>query len=484
VHAWYLALSLWIAAGGIPLALGEVSAEPSSPAEVKTEILLSGNREAADVAAKEKFLNLNFFAEGRGMHIPPGMIVGYSATAKTGIYDGLIGNRWGMNVLPDHRVAGLFDVNYKGMRVGVTGCVVCHSGKAAGQFIVGLGNKRFDIMRLGKDFRGLEKLNAALSFSGGEKREVETSAIRFAELMADDRIGNLTQGLVPVSLIRSWFYQQANLPVPQGMHRGAVKIPALWGYGLKREVGQFCEGYGDGTRAGWLLSAELTAGQTAETARRLRSKVEGAEDLFAAFLPPPYPFAIDYPAAGRGRKVFARNCRSCHGSYARDADDLPLYQAPRWIPHDVVRTDSDRLDSNTAAFARLVKQSPLGDLIRTKRPEQRSYFAPRLDGIWCRFPFLHNGSVPNIAALLTPPEERPAVFSLQDAGERGRFDEGRLGLTVPNERAVQRLLKRGKKGDRSVYDTRRPGQSNVGHNFGGSLGETEKADLIEYLKTL
>ena len=470
MRVWPIALALLIAAGGLP----------SLPAAK----LLPRNRQAADLAAKEKFLKLHFFAEGRGMHIAPGLIGAYNATAKTGIYDGIIGKRWGMNVLENHRVAGLFDVNYKGMRVGVVGCVVCHSGKAAGQFIVGLGNKRFDITRLGKDLRGMEKMRAAFSFSSGERREVEASAIRFAEVLANDRIGNLTQGLVPVSLIHAWFYQQANLPIPERMHRAAVKIPALWGYGLKRRVGQFCEGYGDGARAGWLLIVELSAGQTSETVRRLHSKVEGAEDLFAAFLPPPYPFAIDREGATRGQKIFAGNCRGCHGSYERDADGLPRYQSPHWIPHDVVRTDPDRLDSNTDEFAHLVKQNTLRDLIRTERPERRGYFAPRLDGIWCRFPFLHNGSVPNIAALLTPPEERPSVFSLKDAGERGRFDEERLGLTLPDERAAERLLKRGKNGDRVVYDTRRTGQSNSGHNFGVSLNEMEKADLIEYLKTL
>ena len=109
--------------------------------------------------------------------------------------------------------------------------------------------------------------------------------------------------------------------------------------------------------------------------------------------------------------------------------------------------------------------------LELERPERRGYFAPRLDGIWCRFPFLHNGLVPNIAALLTPPEERPSVFSLKDAGERGRFDEERLGLTLPDERAAERLLKRGKNGDRVVYDTRRIGQSNTGHNFGVRLNE-------------
>ena len=33
-----------------------------------------------------------------------------------------------------------------------------------------------------------------------------------------------------------------------------------------------------------------------------------------------------------------------------------------------------------------------------------------LDGVWLRAPYLHNGSVPDMAALLSPPEERPRAF--------------------------------------------------------------------------
>ncbi|HEX4641406.1 MAG TPA: hypothetical protein VH252_08470, partial [Chthoniobacterales bacterium] len=247
----------------------EDCAQPSLPADGKEKFVLPRDRRAADRVAKERFLGLHFFAEGRGMHIAPGLIATYSALGKTGLYDGLIGNRWGLNILPGHRVPGLFDVRYKGMRVGVTGCAVCHSGKAAGQFIVGLGNKRFDITRLGKDLRSLQKFHAGLVPASGEEREVEKSAIRLSEFLGDERIGNLTQGLVPISFIRGWFYQQAGMPIPATMHRSVVKIPAMWGYGLKKQAGQFCDGFGDGTHPGWLLSVELTAGQTPETARRL-----------------------------------------------------------------------------------------------------------------------------------------------------------------------------------------------------------------------
>jgi hypothetical protein len=89
-------------------------------------VMAADDREMADRIAKEKFLNLHFFAEGRGVHIAPGLMGIYGATANTGVYDRLMGKRWGMNVLENHRIAGLFDVNYKGMRVGVAGCVMCH----------------------------------------------------------------------------------------------------------------------------------------------------------------------------------------------------------------------------------------------------------------------------------------------------------------------------------------------------------------------
>lgn len=483
VRIWCLVSCLIITAGGMPSGRGERCVQPSLPAEVAIKNSLPKNRRAADVAAKEKFLNLHFFANGRGVHIAPGLIDAYNATAKTGIYDGLIANRWGMNVLPGHRIAGLFDVHYKDMRVGVTGCAVCHSGKAAGRFIVGLGNKRFDITRIGKDLRGMEKIRAAFSFSSGERREVEISAIHFAERVADDQIGNLTQGLVPVSFVWSWFYRIADEPLPPGFPRGAVKIPALWGYGEKRRVGMFCDSSGDGHLPGWIFGVELAAGQTPETVRTLLPESEKTQELFAAFLPPAYPFSIARVSARQGERIFARNCRECHGMYARDEAGLPRFKRPRWVPETVVGTDADRLDLSNGAFPSIAARNPLHDVIR-HHPRHRGYFAPRLEGIWCRFPFLHNASVPNIAALLTPPEERPRVFSLKDAGERDRFDEALLGLTPPSDREQKRLLQRGAKGERSVYDTRRAGHSNAGHDFGTELSRAEKESLIEYLKTL
>jgi hypothetical protein len=103
--------------------------------------------------------------------------------------------------------------------------------------------------------------------------------------------------------------------------------------------------------------------------------------------------------------------------------------------------------------------------------------APKLWGVWSRFPYLHNASVPTIYDLLSAPETRPAVFSLKHAGEKERFDEEKLGL---NSKDVGRSSKR------QTYDTSRVGHSSQGHYFESfkSFTHENKIELIEYIKTL
>lgn len=96
------------------------------------------------------------------------------------------------------------------------------------------------------------------------------------------------------------------------------------------------------------------------------------------------------------------------------------------------------------------------------------YRARPLNAVWATAPYLHNGSVPSIAALLTPPEDRPPTFRV---GSR-TIDPEVLGFeSGPGEGRV-------------IYDTSIRGNSNAGHEYGTTLSEQEKRDLIEYLKTL
>ncbi|NJL16003.1 MAG: hypothetical protein HC938_01190 [Nitrospira sp.] len=68
--------------------------------------------------------------------------------------------------------------------------------------------------------------------------------------------------------------------------------------------------------------------------------------------------------------------------------------------HRITAEDRDRLNGHRP------------NLLQTKG----MYKARPLNGIWATPPFLHNGSVPHIYALLSPVEERPKTFCLGKSG--------------------------------------------------------------------
>ncbi|BFU90801.1 MAG: hypothetical protein NTAFB01_19880 [Nitrospira sp.] len=114
------------------------------------------------------------------------------------------------------------------------------------------------------------------------------------------------------------------------------------------------------------------------------------------------------------------------------------------------------------------------NLLQTKN----IYKARPLNGIWATAPFLHNGSVPTMYALLSPVEERPMTFCLGDR----EYDPTHMGYRTQCSEGTFRL------------DTSIPGNLNSGHEFrneptgngviGRALSHQERFDLIEFLKSL
>jgi len=106
------------------------------------------------------------------------------------------------------------------------------------------------------------------------------------------------------------------------------------------------------------------------------------------------------------------------------------------------------------------------------------YKARPLDGIWASPPYLHNGAVPTIYALLSPAKERPAKFYL------GRREYDPVNLGYQYEELAGGF----------EFDTTILGNHNTGHEFddapmgGGIIGRKlapdERRALVEYLKTL
>lgn len=450
----------------------------------------------ADAAARRKealeaeqvILQTHLFTDGRGMHIVPGIFNLYELVQKPEIP---VDMTWGVKYLlgfnmQGRRAIGLFNIDVQGSKVGVLGCVGCHGGRAAGRFFVGLGNKNIDVGMVGRVAQKFSKpYHWTRHLRPLHEQKLIDQAMGFTRILANPNWMNLSQGMVPVSNVWQWFYRQAGLPAPEHPARGAVKVAHLWGYAEKRKAGLFSDGFGDGTHAGWAAAVEMTAGQLPGTIRGYYHRLEALEKLFEKLLPPPYPFAIDLARADQGRAVFAQNCAACHGTYRKDADGMNVFEKPVHVPLEVVGTDPDRVDTVTPQFRELVKNNPLNDLLKPTG-HGRGYFAPRLDGIWARFPYLHNTSVPNVWALLTPPDRRPRAWSLEDAGEAYRFDPSRLGLTLPvaGSGDAGRLLDQAKKGARDVFWVERIGHSNQGHPFGTALSDADKRALIEYLKTL
>jgi hypothetical protein len=95
-----------------------------------------------------------------------------------------------------------------------------------------------------------------------------------------------------------------------------------------------------------------------------------------------------------------------------------------------------------------------------------AYKARPLNGIWATAPYLHNGSVPNLAELLKPAAQRVKTFRV---GSR-EFDPVNVGF----------------KDDPSqpLFDTSGEGNANSGHEFGAALSPDERRQLLEYLKSL
>jgi hypothetical protein len=113
-----------------------------------------------------------------------------------------------------------------------------------------------------------------------------------------------------------------------------------------------------------------------------------------------------------------------------------------------------------------------------------AYKVRPLNGVWATPPYLHNGSVPTVDALLGPPEDRPKKFYL---GHR-EYDPVKLGYKydpLPNGFEL---------------DTSIRGNGNYGHEFrkefvkgkkdqakgliGPALSVDDRKAIIEFLKTL
>lgn len=206
---------------------------------------------------------------------------------------------------------------------------------------------------------------------------------------------------------------------------------------------------------------------------------------------------IHIERAKRGEVSFNRTCAKCHGVYTKGWTSLPastpLIEQLRTThvayPEKTrvinVGTDSQRREGmislekglNPLAISKLN-----GIVIKT----QNGYVPPPLVGIWARFPYFHNNSVPNLCALLTVSRDRPVTYWSGEAVDKKRdYDSDCAGYPVSG------VPDSWKKRPEHLFDTRKPGLGNGGHDEKIFLkdgveifSQAEKMELIEFLKTL
>ena len=199
--------------------------------------------------------------------------------------------------------------------------------------------------------------------------------------------------------------------------------------------------------------------------KRVTALMEKMRDILRNTPPPKYPFPVDAAKAEAGKPLFAEYCGSCH------AEGGKLYG--RANPIDEIGTDRERYDTWTARDAELTnaKADEIG-VSRKAMVKDVGYVSQPLDGIWLRAPYLHNGAVPSLRALLEAPENRPDLFwrgcDLYDPADVGFVSTGQSD-------ACPRVFR---------FDTAERGNGKGGHVYGTDMTAEEKDALLEYMKTL
>jgi hypothetical protein len=180
--------------------------------------------------------------------------------------------------------------------------------------------------------------------------------------------------------------------------------------------------------------------------------------------PPAYPLPVDAALAKRGEAVYGAECASCHAmNGARMGAVIPIKE---------IGTDRHRLDTWTTGAAEAFNAYGAGYPWQFKSFRKTDgYVAMPAVGLWLSGPYLHNGSVPSLAALVEPVEGRPRRFY------RGYdvLDPVRVGFVSDGPEA---------QANGEPFDTTLPGNSNAGHTYGTMLPADDKRALVEFLKTL
>lgn len=252
-----------------------------------------------------------------------------------------------------------------------------------------------------------------------------------------------------------------DLPVAVDDPVGTVDFPTLWNQGPRRGMWLHWDGNNDSVEER-NLSAALGAGSTESSVDH--DNLKRITDWIATLPAPRMPNdKIDGTLTATGQRVYQAQCASCH--------DFSGDRVGEVAKLDEIGTDHDRVRSFTPELVAKLNTFGAGYPWRfTRFRKTNGYANMPLDGVWLRAPYLHNGSVPTLRDLLSPPEQRPDVFY------RGYnvYDYENVGFVSDGPAARREGFR---------FDTSVRGNGNEGHTYGTTLPPRQKAALLEYLKT-
>lgn len=371
-------------------------------------------------------------------------------------------------------------VTEDGVELVTSNCLGCHAGVFNDELIIGLGNEFLDFTD--DPVLPVESIGAYITddAEAAQWRKWADRVAAIAPFMMTDTVGvnpanNLTLALLAHRDPETLAWSQEPLMELPPTDPLPVSVPPWWRVMKKNAMFYSTEGRGDHARFMMLVSTVCT--DTVEEARSIDGYFTDIRAYLASLEPPDYPFTVNQEKAEQGRLVFEAHCTRCHGTYGENWTYPNLV-----VGVDEVGTDPALAVEATRAkpFLEWYNRSFYGELSRAAPAP--GYIAPPLDGVWATAPYLHNGSVPTLEALLNS-QKRPKFWSLPEKPSDDNYNQQTLGWNYTE-------FPYGKDGAKNpaerkrIYDTTLRGYSNQGHLFGDGLTDEERGAVIEYIKTL
>jgi hypothetical protein len=355
-------------------------------------------------------------------------------------------------------------------------CLQCHAQVVDDKLYIGMGNTFIDFAQNEKfNSENLQRIGSVLKLTAPKKYEAAKPFIDVTTTIgpylvtgvrgvnpADRLAAVLAAHRDPVTFMWSTTPQ---LDIPKEIIPSDV--PAWWL--LRKKNAMFYNGLGRGDFGRLMMASNLlTTNDTVESGE-VDSHMPDVLAYLYSLRSPVYPKAIDHALAATGEIIFNANCSRCHGTYGRQETYPNLL-----IPEAVIQTDSLLYKSNysNSQFLNWFNRSWFitGDHPARLEPFA-GYIAPPLDGVWITAPYLHNGSVPTLEALLNS-KNRPTYWSRDF--DHPEYDYENPGWKYKKEEQAD---------NKNIYNTTLPGYGNYGHYFGDQFSDQERKAVIEYLKT-